>query len=327
MIISKTPYRVSFFGGGTDFPQWFMEYDGAVLSASIDKYCYISLRGLPPFFYHKHRIVYTETELASETSEIKHPVVRECLKFLNIKDGLEIHHDGDLPSRSGLGSSSSFTVGLLHALKAYQGQMVSHALLSELAILIEREKLQEAGGIQDQIAVSHGGFNLVKFSSDGHSIHPVIMGPCAKKELEQSLCLFYTGKSRLAEQIEKKKIECVKENDKTLHMLSELAAEGLTVLRKSIFDAGAFGRLLHDGWWLKKVLAREVTNPQLDEIYDHAINCGAYGGKLLGAGGGGFFLFCVDSYQREAFIEKMKPLLHVPFKFEYEGSTIALYQP
>lgn len=327
MIISKTPYRISFFGGGTDFPQWFKEYDGAVLSTTIDRYCYISLRKLPPFFYHKHRIVYTETELVREISEIKHPAVRETLRFLNITDGLEIHHDGDLPSRSGLGSSSSFTVGLLHALKAYQGQMVSHALLAELAILIEREKLEEAGGIQDQIAVSHGGFNFIKFSSDGHSINPVVMNPVAKKDLEQSLCLFYTGKSRLANQIEQHKIEAVKENDKTLHMLGELAAEGLTILRKAIFDAASFGRLLHDGWWLKKVLAREVSNPQLDEIYDQAISAGAYGGKLLGAGGGGFFLFCVDSYQREAFIERMKPLLHVPFSFENNGSTIALYQP
>lgn len=327
MIISKTPFRISFFGGGTDFPQWFKDHDGACLSVSIDKYAYISLRRLPPFFGHKHRIVYSDIELCSSAQEIKHPSVRECIKFLKIGDGLEIHYDGDLPSRSGLGSSSSFTVGLIHALKAYQGQMISHEQLADMAIIIERDVLAEAGGLQDQIAVAHGGMNLLKFSKDGYSVSPVVIPPKNRKELQDSLCLFYTGKSRLADMIEKSKIISLDEKWSYYAALLELVDKGLSALRSHSFSAEQFGQLLHEGWLLKKSLAKEVSNPMLEEIYETALSNGAHGGKILGAGGGGFFLFCVDSYRREKFIEQMGELLHVPFKFEYGGSQIALYSP
>jgi D-glycero-alpha-D-manno-heptose-7-phosphate kinase len=327
LIISKTPFRISFFGGGTDFPIWFREHEGAVLSTSIDKYCYISLRKLPPFFHHKFRLVYTDTELVTELSEIRHPSARECLKFLRITDGLEIHHDGDLPSRSGLGSSSSFTVGLLHALKALQGQIISHRQLADLAILIERDIIGESGGLQDQIAVAHGGFNHISFRDGGYSVTPLILRPQLRKELETSLCLFYAGKSRIAEEIEAKKMRMANEHRKSYQAIYDLTQEGLKLLQNPNFLASDFGKLLHENWLLKKTLAHEVSNPDLDEIYDKGMRHGAHGGKLLGAGGGGFFLFCVDSYHRDVFVSKMSEFLHVPFKFEYGGSQIALYDP
>lgn len=327
MIISKTPFRISFFGGGTDFPQWFREHGGEVLSCSIDKYAYISLRKLPPFFSHKHRIVYTDIELCESAQEIRHPSVRECLKFLKVTDGLEIHYDGDLPSRSGLGSSSSFTVGLLLALKTYQGQMISQRQLADLAIMIERELLAEAGGLQDQIAVAHGGLNHLKFNSSGYSVSPVVMSPKNRKELEQSICLFFTGKSRLAELIEQSKIDSLKDKKGAYEELGKLTGEGLKVLSSHTFSAERFGQLLHEGWILKKSLAKEVTNPYLEELYELGLSKGAHGGKILGAGGGGFFLFCVDSYRRDDFIREMGHLLHIPFRFEYGGARLALYQP
>lgn len=327
MIISKTPFRISFFGGGTDFPQWFEENGGAVLSCSIDKYCYISLRKLPPFFSHKHRIVYSDIELCESTNEIKHPSVKACLKFLNVSDGMEIHYDGDLPSRSGLGSSSSFTVGLINALKAHQGQMVSHQKLADLAIHIERNVIGEAGGLQDQIAAAFGGLNHVEFSRNGYYLTPVILGQKKKEELENSLCLFFTGKSRIAEEIEKTKLKQISDRKSFYQEIQGLTKRGLDVLQAPTFSAKNFGELLHEGWKLKKSLARDVTNTQLDEIYDQAILNGAIGGKLLGAGGGGFFLFCVENYQKARLIESMPNLLHVPFRIEYSGAQIALYQP
>lgn len=327
MIISKTPYRISFFGGGTDFPDWFKHNPGAVLSCSIDKYCYISLRKLPPFFSHKHRIVYSDIELTNEVSEIRHPSVRECFKLLGIKDGLEVHHDGDLPSRSGLGSSSSFTVGLINALKAYQQQMISHERLSELAIYVERNVLGECGGIQDQIAVAHGGLNHIQFYPGQHTVKPLILSTESQRELQRSLCLFFTGKSRTSEEIERSKLETLADKEDELHAIYQLVDEGIRTLQSKNFEAKDFGKLLHENWLLKKSLAKEVSNSAVDEIYSRAMYLGAYGGKLLGAGGGGFFLFSVDPYERDSFIEQMEPLLHVPFSFEYSGSQIALYQP
>lgn len=327
MIISRTPFRISFFGGGTDFPQWFKEHDGSVLSCSIDKYAYISLRKLPPFFSHKHRVVYSDIELCESTKEIKHPSVRQCLDFLKVTDGLEIHYDGDLPSRSGLGSSSSFTVGLLLALKAYQGQTISQKQLADLAITIERDLLAEAGGLQDQIAVAHGGLNHIKFSSAGYTVNPVVISPKNRKELSESLVLFFTGKSRLAELIEGSKIEAIQENIRLYRDIHGLVESGLSVLRAPTFSAAEFGKILNENWVLKKGLAKEVTNSALEDVYAQGIEAGAYGGKILGAGGGGFFLFCVDSYRREEFIREMGHLLHIPFRFEYGGSQLALYQP
>lgn len=326
MIISRTPFRISFFGGGTDFPQWFKEHGGSVLSCSIDKYAYISVRRLPPFFSHKHRIVYSDIELCESTQEIRHPSVRECIKFLKVSDGLEIHYDGDLPSRSGLGSSSSFTVGLLHALKAYQGQVISHKQLADLAIMIERDLIGEAGGLQDQIAVAFGGFNHVKFGNAGYSVNPVIMSPKNLRELQDSLCLFFTGKSRLADLIETSKMQTLKEKESFYREIGNLVDKGLSILQAPNFCPASFGQLLHENWILKKSLAKEVSNTYLEEIYELGLSHGAHGGKILGAGGGGFFLFCVDSYKRDQFIKEMG-LLHVPFRFEYGGASLPFYQP
>jgi D-glycero-alpha-D-manno-heptose-7-phosphate kinase len=327
MIISRTPFRVSFFGGGTDFKEWYEENGGAVLSCSIDKYCYISLRKLPPFFSHKHRIVYSEIELVETISEIKHPAVRACLDFLNIPDGLEIHYDGDLPSRSGLGSSSSFTVGLLLALKAYQGRLITQKRLADAAIHIERERLQEAGGVQDQIAASFGGLNFVEFNKNGYSVRPVIISRTNREALESSLCLFYTGKSRLAEAIEKSKISQIKDKSQAYKELHALALKGKKVLEAPNFNAEAFGELLQENWALKKSLAKEVANPHLDEVFDLALSNGALGGKLLGAGGNGFLLFCVERYDRQRLIEALSQFLYVPFSIDTSGAQIALYQP
>lgn len=297
-----------------------------MLSCSIDKYCYISLRKLPPFFSHKHRIVYTETELVEKISEIRHPAVRACLNFTNVTDGLEIHYDGDLPSRSGLGSSSSFTVGLLLALKAYQGIAISPQKLADTAIHLERNIMQEMGGLQDQVAVSFGGLNFVEFESDEYRVKPVIIPPKNRKDLENSLCLFFTGKSRYAEEIERKKAENLKDKKAYYHCLYELAHKGLECLQAPTFSARRFGELLNESWKMKKELAREVTNPEIEEIYEKALYNGALGGKLLGAGGGGFFLFCVESFQRENFIKSMSHLLHVPFQIEHAGARLVLFQ-
>lgn len=327
MIISRTPFRISFLGGGTDFPEWFKENDGLTISTSIDKYAYISLRKLPPFFSHKHRIVYTDIELCDETRDIKHPSVRECIKFLGIKDGLEIHYDGDLPSRSGLGSSSSFTVGLLLALKAYQGQIISQKQLADLSILIERSILQESGGLQDQIAVSHGGLNALHFNSNGHYYSPIVMPPKSKKEFEDSLVLFFTGKSRIADAIERKKMETIRDKRPLYQEMLELAREGLKCLSAYSFSPEVFGKLLNESWKIKKAFAKEVSNSHLDELYEQGIAAGAYGGKILGAGGGGFLLFVIDAYRKEQFISAMGHLLNVPFRFDANGATLALYQP
>lgn len=330
MIISKTPYRISFFGGGTDFAEWFKEYGGAVISVTIDKYCYLTVRPLPPFFEHQHRIVYSEIELVKKIGEIKHASVRECLQLLEFKEGLEIHHDGDLPARSGLGSSSSFTVGLLNALYAYRGRHISKKELAAQSIYVERNLIKEVGGHQDQIATSFGGFNKITFSQGAgneFSVQPMLIHASIKKELEKGLVLFFTGKSRTAELIEKSKIEQIKNKTYELQMLASLLKEGEILLNSRSFNLSAFGKLLDESWKMKQHLSKDVSNTELDQIYSQGLKAGAYGGKLLGAGGGGFILFCVEPYLRLKLIDAMYPLTHVPFKFEYEGSHICLYSP
>ena len=328
MIITRTPYRVSFFGGGTDYPAWIREHGGAVLATAIDKYCYITCRRLPPFFEHKHRIVYSVIESVASNDQIKHPAVRAALQFENVTEGLEIHHDGDLPARSGLGSSSSFTVGLIHALHALRGNMSNRNQLAKAAIHIEQNLLQENVGSQDQIIAAYGGLNCVEFRRDGtFDVNPVIVPLERKAELRSHLMLCFTGFSRFASDIAKAQLDNMGAKEKQLMRMQQMVAEGLDIFVSSSVPIAAFGQLLHEAWQAKRSLSNMVTTPEIDEIYDAARDAGAIGGKLLGAGGGGFMLLFAKPEYHAAIHERLKMLIHVPFEFEESGSRVVLYQP
>jgi len=328
LIISKTPYRISFLGGGTDFPLWYQKHGGAVLSTTIDKYCYISCRNLPPFFEHKHRIVYSLNENVKDVSEIKHPAVRGVFEWLGIEHGLEIHHDGDLPARSGLGSSSSFTVGLLNALRAHNHGRYTKRKLAEDAIHVEQTVIGEVVGSQDQIAAAFGGFNHIKFSKETEfEVQPIVAAPERLKFLEEHMLLFFTGIQRFASSIEKEKIGRIKDNHTQLTMLSDMVSHGLDVLNSNNFIVEDFGLILHDSWQVKRELSSNVSNDIIDEAYQSALDCGAIGGKILGAGGGGFLLIFVSPDKQAKIIKRLSPFVHVPFRFEKMGSSIAMYQP
>ena len=328
MIISKTPYRISFFGGGTDFPAWYRENGGAVLSATIDKYCYISCRNLPPFFEHKHRFVYSVIEDIVNVSDINHPAIRGVFQWLDIQVGLEIHHDGDLPARSGLGSSSSFTVGLLNALRAHSNKYYSKASLAKDAIFVEQEVIGETVGSQDQVAAAYGGFNQITFGGSAEFIvKPVIMQPTMQRKLNDHLLLFFTGVQRFASQIEETKLKRLDPNARIMRRISQMVDEGLAILTSDTVDFDNFGRLLHEGWVAKSGLSPEVSSSLIDEAYRAARAEGALGGKLLGAGGGGFMLIFANPRYHQAITQRLAKFVHVPFEFENSGSTIALYQP
>lgn len=325
MIISRTPFRVSFFGGGTDFPVWYKEKAGAVLSTTIDKYCYISCRRLPPFFEYKHRIVYSKHEHINEIEEIIHPAVKEIFRFMNIKEGLEIHHDGDLPARTGLGSSSSFTVGLLHALYALRGKVVSKEKLARDSIYIEQEMIRENVGSQDQMAVAFGGLNKITFNGNHNIVvTPMTLTQERLQEFQNCLMLFFTGFTRFASEIESEKIKQIKRNESELKRMYEMVDEAINILNgeDDIFD---FGKMLHESWKLKKYLSDKVSTPHIDNIYETAIRHGAIGGKILGAGGGGFILFFTPPENRDRLKDGLKNLLHVPFHFDTTGSQIIFY--
>lgn len=328
MIISRTPFRISFFGGGTDYPAWYRENGGVVLSTTIDKYCYISCRYLPPFFEHKYRIVYSKIENVRELSEIRHPAVRAVLSWFNCDEGLEIHHDGDLPARSGLGSSSAFTVGLINAIMALRGQYVSYEQLARDAIHLEQEVMKENVGSQDQIATTYGGFNRIEFlTNNAFKVTPVILPPTRMECLERHLMLFFTGISRFASEIAKSKIDNLKNRSAELKRMEEMVGEALAILGRNSASLDDFGHLLDECWRYKRSLSAKVTNSMIDGIYEEARRAGALGGKLLGAGGGGFILLFVRPEQREALQQQLHRLIHVPFKFEALGSRIVLYQP
>lgn len=328
MIITRTPYRVSFFGGGTDYPGWIREHGGAVLATAIDKFCYITCRRLPPFFEHKHRIVYSVIENVAAVDEIKHPAVRATLQFEHIEDGLEIHHDGDLPARSGLGSSSSFTVGLVHALHALRGSMSNKMQLANAAIYIEQELLRENVGSQDQILAAYGGLNHVQFLPDGtFSVTPVIVPLERKKELKSHLMLYFTGFSRFASEIAKSQLDNMTAKQKQLMRMQAMVDEGLEIFVNSSIPITSFGELLHEAWQSKRSLSEMVTTPEIDEIYLAARDAGALGGKLLGAGGGGFMLIFAEPEHHMAIRARLNKLIHVPFDFEESGSRVVLYQP
>lgn len=327
MIISRTPFRVSFFGGGTDYPKWFQEHGGVVLSTSIDKYCYITCRYLPQFFEHNYRIVYSKIENVRTIDEIVHPAVRAVLGYYHCEKGLEIHHDGDLPARSGLGSSSSFTVGLINAVMALNGSYISKEELAAQAIDIEQNVIRESVGSQDQISAAFGGFNRIEFLRDGSfQVTPIILRKDRLHELQDSLMLYFTGLSRNAPEIAQSKIENFKNREAELLRMKAMVDEAITLLQGNgpIAD---FGRLLHESWQYKRTLSTKVTTPEVDAIFDIAMANGAIGGKLLGAGGGGFVLLVVPPEQQAQVREKLQHLVNVPFRFENSGSRIVLYQP
>ena len=328
MIITRTPFRISFFGGGTDYPPWFREYGGSVLATTIDKYCYISCRKLPQFFEHKHRIVYSRIENVREISEIEHPAVRAVLGWKGVADGLEIHHDGDLPARSGLGSSSSFTVGLIHALTAMDGKRSSKKQLAVAAIEVEQNVIGENVGSQDQVSAAYGGFNRIDFHrDDAFTVEPVIFSEGRKALLGSHLMLCFTGFSRIASEIAKSKIDNLKSREKELFKMYEMVDEGIDILQDANRPIEDFGRLLDVGWQYKRSLSDKVSSPEIDQLYETAIKAGAIGGKILGAGGGGFLLLFAHPEKQDAIREALNRLVHVPFKFENSGSCVVLYEP
>ena len=327
MIISRTPYRVSFFGGGTDYPQWYNQNPGAVLTTTIDKYCFISCRTLPQFFEHKYRIVYSVIESINSLKEIQHPSVRETLIWKQISDGLEIHHDGDLPARSGLGSSSSFTVGLINALEAYCGKLISKKELAKNAIHIEQDLIKENVGSQDQIATAYGGLNKIKFFNDQFDVSPIIISKKRQQNLNNHLMLFFTGTTRIASEIAIHHISNINKKNNELILMYQMVNEAVKILQQEDISLNDFGYLLHESWKLKKSLSDKVSNSHIDSIYETAIRAGALGGKVLGAGGGGFMIFFVPIDKQNNVKEHLKDLVHVPFKFEHQGSNVVLYEP
>ncbi len=326
MIISRTPFRVSFFGGGTDYPGWFEENKGAVLATTIDKYCYITCRYLPPFFEHTSRIVYSEIERVKTVSEIDHPAVREVLRFLRIHEGIEIHHDGDLPARTGLGSSSSFTVGLLNALYALKGIIPTKERLAREAIYIEQEKCKENVGCQDQALAAYGGFNYIEFGGHEHlQARKVTISVEKLQLLQKHLMIFFTGFSRMASEIAAHQIKNIPKKKKELKAMYQMTNKALEIVMRD--DLLPFGKLLDESWKIKRSLSDKVTTPYINDLYEAARRAGALGGKLLGAGGGGFILLFAPPSAQPKIRKALKELLEVPFKFENLGSQIIFYQP
>ncbi len=327
MIISRTPYRISFFGGGTDYPAWYRDHGGAVLACSIDKYAYLTCRHLPPFFEYKFRLVWSKIENCMSLGEIAHPAVLGILKFLNIDRGIEVHHQGDLPARSGMGSSSSFTVGLLHALYALQGQMPGKRKLAMESIYIEQDIIKENVGSQDQVTASYGGLNHIEFLQNGEfSVKPVTVPKERFSELESHLMLFYTGIARTAADVAESYTKEIEKRKRQLRILRDMVDEGISILSSGC-DINLFGKLLHESWEAKRSLSDQVTSYELDELYDQAHAAGAIGGKLAGAGGGGFMLLFVPPHRQDAVRERLSKLLHVPFKLEFAGSQIIFFDP
>jgi D-glycero-alpha-D-manno-heptose-7-phosphate kinase len=322
MIISKTPYRISFFGGGSDYPAWYIKNGGKVLSTTINKYVYISCRHLPPFFNHKYRIVWSKLETVKKISQINHKAIREILNYYKIKNGLEIHYDGDLPARSGMGSSSVFVVGLLNILTNLLEKKLSKKKLAKKSIFFEQNILKEHVGSQDQIAVTYGGFNKILFKKKGDfEVNPIILPKTIIKNLNSNLLLVYTGISRTAHDIAKGYINKL-EKSKSSHILNILnfVNEGERLLKAGSIDD--FGKLLDESWKEKKALSSHISNSSIDSIYSLATKHGALGGKLLGAGGGGFFLFYVPKEKQNIFKKYLSKTIIIPFNFTNEGSEI-----
>ena len=324
MIITQTPFRMSFFGGGTDMPDFFLEHGGAVLSTTFDKYCYVTVRHLPRFFDYRTEVVYSKTERVTDVDEIEHPAVRNAMKMLDMHE-LRISYEGDLPARTGLGTSSSFAVGLLLAFHAMKGKYVSKRQLAEEAIHLERGLCAESGGWQDQIAASFGGLNRIDFDVSGFRVSPIVISPRRKRALESRLMLFFTGFTRMSSDIQKK--TNYRERISELKSMLELVDEAQEILTDESAPLSRFGDLLDHTWRLKRGLGKSISTGDIDVLYDRALAAGALGGKLLGSGGGGFLLFYVEPEKQDAVRRAMADLLEIPFEFENEGTRIIHYEP
>ncbi len=321
MIISRTPYRISFLGGGTDYPTWYTKYGGQVLSTTIDKYVYISCRNLPPFFKHKIRLVYSKIEYCDNYNQLEHPSARAVCKFLNLRDNLEIHYDGDLPARSGIGSSSAFTVGALNAISNYQNKRLTKKSLANKSIYIEQKIIKENVGSQDQTSVAYGGLNNIKFKKNGEiDVRKINLKNSILTNFENSLMLFHTGIFRIAETITKNYAKKIDYKTTELDNINDLVNEGITTLKSGKIDE--FAKILDATWKYKKKVNSKISSGKIDDIYNVAMKNGALGGKLLGAGGGGFILFVVPVKNQMKVKKSLNRLLHVPFRFENDGSTI-----
>jgi D-glycero-alpha-D-manno-heptose-7-phosphate kinase len=326
MIISRAPFRVSFFGGGTDYPAWYREHGGAVISSTINKYCYITCRYLPPFHDFKFLVRYYKREETQTIDDIVHPSVRECLRAMEINRGVDIVHHADLPARSGLGSSSTFTVGLLHALYALKHEMPSKRQLAVSAIRVEQDRIGENVGSQDQTAAAFGGLNRIDFGgSQEIAVTPLILAPERRERLQDHLMFFFTGFARTADEIAKEQVSRMAENRSGLKRMIKLVDEAQAALLDKADGLADFGRLLHEQWMLKRDMSSKITTPVIDEMYAAGRKAGALGGKLLGAGGGGFLLLYVDPERQPAVRKALQKLLYVPCRFEFLGSQIIYF--
>lgn len=326
MIITRTPFRISFFGGGTDYPIWYRENGGSVLSATINRYCHISCRYLPPFFNFKYLLRYYLREEAQDISEIKHPSVRECLKFMRIDKGIEMVHTGDVPAQSGIGSSSAFTVGLLNSLYALTGKMITKRQLAKQAIHVEQNLLKENVGSQDQIAAAFGGFNKIELGGNNEFfVHPVTINREKKDYLQKHLMFFFTGLSRNASEVAAEQIKNTSKKDKELKDIHKMVDIAINILNNKQKDFNDFGKLLHETWKIKRSFSSSVSTIEIDEIYSAALSAGAIGGKICGAGGGGFLLLFAPPEVQPKIRETLKKLVYVPVCFEELGSHVVLY--
>lgn len=326
MIITKTPFRMSFFGGGTDIPSFFKEYGGAVISTTFDKYCYVNVRHLPPFFDYTTEVAYAEIERVTNLDQIQHPAVRNAMKMLDMHE-LRISYEADLPARTGLGTSSSFAVGMLNAFYALKGKQVSKHQLADEAIYLERELCREAGGWQDQIAVAFGGLNRIDFEHDGYRVTPIKISENRKEKLNDNLMLFFTGFTRFSAEIQQTNSITRQNKVNEFQKMLALVDSAQKVLEDEGADLDDFGRLLHETWRLKRQTGEKISSKSIDELYRVGTEAGALGGKLLGAGGGGFLLFYVRREDQPKVLQAMRGLLHVPFRFESEGAQVIYNSP
>lgn len=326
MIIVRTPFRISFAGGGTDFPEFFREHGGAVLSTTIDRYCYVTVRHLPGFFPYRSEVCYSEIERVGTAEEIRHPLIREAMKWMGVEQ-LRLTYEADLPARSGLGTSSAFAVGMLNAFHCGRGEYAGKGQLADEAIHLERELCGEAGGLQDQVAVAFGGMNKIVFHTDGYTVRPVVAAPERKAELNRRLMLFFTGFSRLSFQISEKTRSQLGSRRELLLEMKGQADEAERILTDPKTELEEFGRLLDRGWQLKRGIHREISTSWVDDLYEQAKRAGALGGKLLGAGGGGFLMLYAEPERQEAVKQALDGLVHVPFRFEDQGTQVIYYAP
>ena len=326
MIITKTPFRMSFFGGGTDMEEFFKDYGGAVLSTTFDKYCYVNVRHLPRFFDYSTELSYSKTERVTSIDNIQHPAIRNAMKMLDMHE-IRLTYEADLPARSGLGTSSSFAVGMLNAFYALKGKYADKKKLADEAIYLERVLCDEAGGWQDQIAASFGGLNRINFNADGYEVLPVIISPERKIQLNNNLMMFFTGFTRFSSDVQKANASGKEDKKAQLRMMYELVDEAEKILTDKYADLDDFGRLLDTTWKLKRTTGAAVSTNSIDGLYAKGMEAGALGGKLLGAGGGGFLLFYVQSEKQAAFREAMKDLMYIPFEFENGGTRVIHYTP